>query len=62
MHVIGRIEYIGLERGRDLMRAAVVEKRLGERANRREVTIMQAEGMIGVWRIDSALRCASRGV
>ena len=44
------------------MRAAVVEKRLGERANRREVTIMQAEGMIGVWRIDSALRCASRGV
>lgn len=34
------MEYIGLERGRDVMRAAFGDKSLGERARRREVNIV----------------------
>ena len=34
------MEYIGLERGRDVIRAAGAEKSLGERAMKREVNIV----------------------
>ena len=35
------MEYIGLERGRDVIRKAVAEKSLGERAMTREVNIVE---------------------
>ena len=37
------MEYIGLERGRDVIRAAGAEKILGERAMKREVNIVVYE-------------------
>ena len=39
------MEYIGLERGRDVVRAAGSEKSLEERASRREVYIVYEERM-----------------
>ena len=46
------MKYIGLERVRDVMREALGEKSLGERAMTREVNIMWQDGMIG-----AAARC-----
>lgn len=38
------MEYIGLERERDVMREAVAERSLGERAMTREVNIVWRSG------------------
>ena len=46
VHVIGRMEYIGLVRRRDVMRVEGREKNLGDRATTREVNIVE------VWKGD----------
>lgn len=50
------MEYIGLERVRDVMREVVAEKSLGERAMTREVNIVRWMGRL-MWQQDEQASC-----